>query len=197
MAEIKSTLEMVMERAARMGSASKDEMRDEEIVQEGMRHAARYLREDGVELGALLAKASPTEQAGLRSGMVRTLLRNILLPREEGQEQLAAKAVQGLLVIGQGDAELANVFAEMQAILGRYREHREQLREQLETHFSQQMGAMEQNLAQQTGMKMKLEPSHHPKFREEWQRLQGELNGQYGKAIDQYKALIEQRLAAA
>ena len=60
--------------------------------------------------------------------------------------------------------------------------------------FEQQMQMMEQNLAKQTGMQMKLAPSQHPKFQEEWLKVQTELDGQYGKAIDQYKGLIEQRL---
>ena len=68
------------------------------------------------------------------------------------------------------------------------------MKQQLEGQFAQQMQMMEQNLARQTGMKMKLEPSQHPKFQEEWQKLQAELNSQYGKAVEQYKAMIEQRL---
>lgn len=194
MAEIKSTMEMVMERAAKMGKASNEELKGEEVTQKGMKHAAAYLREEEIDLAKLLSESAPEDQTAIRNGIVKTLLRNIVLPREEEQQAAAEKAMQGLIQVGMGDSELAAAFGDMKSILSRYLEHRDQLKQQLEDQFAQQMQMMEQNLAQQTGMKMKLEPSQHPKFREEWQRVKVELNDQYGKAIEQYKALIAQRL---
>jgi hypothetical protein len=46
-------------------------------------------------------------------------------------------------------------------------------------------------------MKMKLQPSQHPKFAEEWQRIQVELNDQYGRAVEQYKEFIAKQLTVA
>ena len=194
MAEIKSTLEMVMERAAKMGMATKEEIKAGETKHEGMKHAALFLREEGADLGKVLMEQPPEEQTVIRNGMVSTLLRNIVLPREAEQQKNSEKALQGLLQVSQGDSELAATFGDMKSIVERYIEHRNQLRKQLEDQFAQQMQAMEQNLANQTGMQTKLAPSQHPKFQEEWMKLQTELDGQYGKAIDQYKGLIEQRL---
>jgi hypothetical protein len=194
MAEIKSTLELVMERAAKMGMASKEEIKAGETKQEGMKQAALFLREEGVDLGKVLMEYQPADQMVIRNGMASTLLRNIVLPREAEQQKSVEKALQGLLQVSQGDSELAAAFGDMKSIMARYIEHRDQLRQQLEDQFAQQMQMMEQNLAKQTGMKMKLAPSQHPKFQEEWLKVQTELNGQYGKAINQYKALIEQRL---
>jgi hypothetical protein len=56
------------------------------------------------------------------------------------------------------------------------------------------MALMEQNLAKQTGQAMKLQPSQHPKFQEEWARIQGQLNEQYGQALKQLKDLVENHL---
>lgn len=194
MAEIKSTLEMVMERAAKMGMASREEMKAGEIKQEGMKLAARFLREEEVDLAKALGENPPEEQTVLRNGIVSTLLRNIVLPRESEQQQSAEKAMQGLVQVSMGDNELVASLGDMKSIMERYTEHRGQLRKQLEDQFEQQMPMMEQNLAKQTGMQMKLAPSQHPKFQEELLKVQTELDGQYGKAIDQYKGLIEQRL---
>ncbi len=44
MAEIKSTLEKVLERAAAMGHATREEITAEERVKDGMRMGADYLR---------------------------------------------------------------------------------------------------------------------------------------------------------
>ncbi len=194
MAEIKSTMDMVMERAARMAAgAGESDYLGEERLKEGMRIGAAYMRgEPG--MGEKLA-ALPSEAKGVvRKGAVQSLLRNIFLARELEKQALADKAMQGLVEVGQGDGELLKILTEMKKILDGYRQHGEQLKEQLEAQFSQQMAMMEQNLAKQTGMAMKLQPSQHPKFQEEWARIQGQLNDQYGKALQQLKDLVENYL---
>ena len=194
MAEIKSTMDMVMERAARMAAeAGEGDYLGEERLKEGMRLGAAFMRgEPGLseKLGAL----SPQELAPVRKGAVQALLRNIFLAREAEKQELAEKAMHGLIEVGQGDGELLQVLGEMKKILDGYRQHGEQLKAQLEAQFSQQMAMMEQNMAKQTGMAMKLQPSQHPKFQEEWVRIQGQLNEQYGKALQQIKDMVEHHL---
>jgi hypothetical protein len=194
MAEIKSTMEKVMERLATMGEASTSGIAAEEKSRDGMRLAAAYLRGEEAELAKVLAGRPAADQPLLLQGMVRTLLRNIILPRDEDQRQQADRAVHGLLQVSGGGGELRKMFQEIKAIVDRYLEHREQLREQLKAAFSQQLDQAEAGLGRQPGMKIKIDPAQHPKFKEEWQRLQVELNTQYGRAIDQYKAVIEQQL---
>ncbi len=194
MAEIKSTMEMVLERAARMAAGAEETnyLADEQL-KEGMRLGAAYMRgEPG--LGEKLAALPSTELGPMRKGAVQALLRNIFLAREPEKQALAEKAMHGLVEIGQGDGELLKILAEMKKILDGYRQHGEQLKTQLEAQFSQQMAMMEQNLAKQTGMAMKLQPAQHPKFQEEWARIQGQLNEQYGQALQQLKDLVEHHL---
>ncbi len=194
MAEIKSTMEMVLERAARMAAGAEETnyLADEQL-KEGMRLGAAYMRgEPG--LGEKLAALPSTELGPMRKGAVQALLRNIFLAREPEKQALAEKAMHGLVEIGQGDGELLKILAEMKKILDGYRQHGEQLKTQLEAQFSQQMALMEQNLAKQTGMAMKLQPAQHPKFQEEWARIQGQLNEQYGQALQQLKDLVEHHL---
>jgi hypothetical protein len=196
MAEIKSTMDMVMERAARMAAEAGDsDYLGEERLKEGMRLGAAFMRgEPG--LSEKLAALPPAAKAPVRKGVVQALLRNIFLAREAEKQELADKAMHGLIEVGQGDGELLQVLGEMKKILDGYRQHGEQLKEQLEAQFSQQMAMMEQNLAKQTGMAMKLQPSQHPKFQEEWARIQGQLNEQYGKALQQIKDMVEHHLVA-
>jgi len=195
MAEIKSTMDMVMERAARMAAGTgEDDYLGEEQLKEGMRLGAAYMREEGAGLGERLAALPPAEKGAVRKGAVQSLLRNIFLAREPEKQELAEKAMHGLIEVGQGDGKLLQVLAEMKKILDGYRQHGEQLKEQLEAQFSQQMALMEQNLAKQTGQAMKLQPSQHPKFQEEWARIQGQLNEQYGQALKQLKDLVENHL---
>ncbi len=190
MAEIKSTMEMVLERAARIASSSNDHKDSDALIKEGMRLGASYLKDDSFDLTGLLHSIPQEEKAAQLKGLTTTLLRNIVLPREDEQLGLSQKALQGILQVGNKNAELANVLQEMNGILGQYQGHKEQLRGQLEQQFAGQMEQMEANMEKQTGAPMKLEPSQHPKFNEEWQRLQMELNDQYTKALEQHKNLI-------
>ena len=194
MAEIKSTMDMVMERAARMAAgAGEGDYLGEERLKEGMRLGAAFMRGE-TGLGEKLGALPSAEKASVRKGAVQALLRNIFLAREPEKQELAEKAMHGLIEVGQGDGKLLQILGELKKILDGYRQHGEQLKEQLEAQFSQQMAMMEQNLAKQTGMAMKLQPSQHPKFQEEWARIQGQLNEQYGQALKQLKDLVENHL---
>lgn len=194
MAEIKSTLQLVMERLEKLDREQSPGIDSEETVKEGMRRAAAFLRGEQVDLAVELSGRHGAEEHAMRQGMARALLRNIVMPREEEQISEAAKAMEGLLAIGKGRQDLAEMFVDMQNILSRYLDHRKQIREQLEAVFAQQIEQMEQRMAQKAGVAMKLSPSQHPKFKEEWERLLRELDEQYGKAIRQYKDAVVARL---
>lgn len=195
MAEIKSTMDLVMEKLARMDLEDAPDLDEEELRRQGMRLAAEYLRGEREELATSLNAVEAGKQRFLRSGMIQALLRNIVLPRDDEQKAAARRAMDGVLAIAEGSGDIQSMLQDISNILERYGEHRKQMRSQLEEAFAQQMRQVEDNLAKQTGMSMKLQPSQHPKFQEEWQRLAGDLDDQYGRAIEQYKAEILRRLA--
>jgi ElaB/YqjD/DUF883 family membrane-anchored ribosome-binding protein len=191
MAEIKSTMEMVLERAARMeAEGSGAELLGENRIQDGMRAGAAYMREEEIDLLAAL-EACPAEARGyFIQGMAKALLRNIILPREGEQLDKAGQAMNGLVQVGRNHPELLAVFGDLTKILEQYRKHCEQLKEQLEANFAHLMPQLEAVMAQRTGQAMKLQPSQHPKYQEELQKAMDDLNGQYGRAIDQHKQMV-------
>jgi hypothetical protein len=193
MAEIKSTLEKVLERAAAMGRASQEEMQAEESVKQGMRMAAEYLQGREIDFAGVFAAAGASSDL-VKKGLVQVFLRNITLPRDD-DKQGAEKAMQGLLALAKGSGDLASIFKDMKGILDHYRQHHKEIRQQVENAFRQQM---EQALAQQTGQKglgMKMDPRLHPKFQEEWSRVKSDLDGQYNKVLQQHKDLVAQRFS--
>ena len=198
MSEIKSSKEKVMERLAAMdaeaGERDKGADDDEELVREGMRQAASFLRGDIDKLDAVLAEAPADQQAPLRRGIFQTLARNIILPREEEQLAPAERAMTGMVEMAGGSSELMSFMGEMKKVLEQYLSHQKQLRQQLRDQFAQQMGSEAEGVAGQVGMQSS--PEQHPKFQEEWQRIQDELNSQYSRALDQYKQQIQQFLGA-
>jgi hypothetical protein len=195
MAQIKSTMEMVMARADRLCAEAVNDT-GEDILQRGMKLATAWLNGEAVDLVAAINQCGPAELSPFRQGLLRTFFRHIVLPREEGQPWEGA--LNGLLEMAKampGDAaadvgQLSGLLAEIRSILSRYLQHRQQLEKQLEENFALQATQLQQSLAQQTGMKMKISPRQHPKFNEEWQRVQAQLNDQYLNALDQYKVAI-------
>jgi len=194
MAEIKSTMDLVMERAARIGMATREELQQEEATKKGMLLAVDFLEGKVDDLPRSIAGHDKGIQGAVRQGTGESLLRNIFLPREEIQQERAAKAVQGILDLSGGAGDIASICQELLSVLGGYIQHREQIRGQLEEQVRMQY---EQLLAQQQGMQrdnIKIDPTLQPRFKEEWSRIEGELNSQYNKALDQLKMQLKQRL---
>ena len=200
MAEIKSTMEMVLERAARMEAEASDigsaELLSEEAAKDGMRAGAAYMRDGETDLVAALDGCPPETRVHFIKGMAEALLRNINLPREDDSLDTSGQAMNGLTQAGRNHQELLPVFADLTKILDQYRQHCEQLKEQLEANFAQMMPQLEAVMAQKTGQHMKLKPSQHPKYQEELQKAMDDLNGQYSQAIDQHKQMVLQILTS-
>lgn len=194
MAEIKSTMDLVMERAARIGKASSEDIQREEAEKKGMQLTAEYL--DGTLaslLDSLNGMQREFQQAG-RTGMIDSLLRNIFLPRDDFQQERAAQAARGIIELAGGAGDIATICNELLQIIQGYMQHRDELRGQLEEQIRMQY---EQLLARQGGMQgedFKIDPSMQPKFREEWGKIEVELNSRYNEALEQHKANLRQRL---
>lgn len=193
MAEIKSTMEMVMERAARMSKRSDGPSKDVNFEQEGMRLAADYLDGQVDQLGTLLMEQPKEKQLSIRKGMFQTLLRNITLPRDETLVARSEKAIQGLLQLD-SSGSTSGVCQEIGQILGQYNQHKDQVKQQLEEAIR---GQLQQQLAQQgqqVSDPMSINPAMHPKYREEMARATSDLNNQYNQALEERKESIRQRL---
>jgi len=193
MAEIKSTMDMVMERAARMAARSTDKSDSEESERTGMRLAAEYISLTLEDLGQVLAGQPPAEQMAVRRGMARALLRNIVLPRDEMLMATSVRAMQGLLEMERSAGDIVAICAELKQILEQYNQHKEQIRKQLEDAVRAQL---EQKVGPQGAApvsRMAMDPAMHPMFQKEWTRMKGDLNQQYNQALDERKELLQQR----
>ncbi|WP_319549224.1 DUF6657 family protein [Desulfogranum marinum] len=193
MAEIKSTMDLVMERAARMGMATSDEMEQDASHKKGMQLAAEFLNTQAAPLTETLDQQPGPQQNPIRKGMLEVLLRNVFLARDEEATKRIDTALKGIIELGGGASDLAAMCGELQSITGQYGKHREQYYEQLKGQVQMQI---EQMLAQK-GMSsegLQIDPTLEPQFKEEWARIEGDLNGQYEQALNQYREQLKQRL---
>lgn len=191
MAGIKSTMDLVMERAARMGMATPDEMQHEENLKKGMQSTAEYLNGDNTSLAEILGKYDQAQQPAIRKGMLASLMRNLFLPRDDDGTKRIGLAIQGIVELSQGTDDIDALCKELQTITSQYGQHRKQLYEQLKEQMRMQI---EQLLARK-GMKadsMKIDPTTEPQFKEQWSRLEMDLESQYGQALEQGKTQLKE-----
>lgn len=191
MAEIKSTMDLVMERAARIGKASKEEIDRENARKQGMQLAVDFMEGKMDGLSSAIADQERNVQVAVRQGAGETILRNIFLPRDDVQQERTRRAVQGLVDLGGGSGNVLAMGKEFENVLAGYRQHREQLQGQLEEQIKMHY---DQLMAQQQGTQgsdIKMDPTLQPKLKEEWIRIESELNSQYTKALDQLKEQIQ------
>ena len=193
MAEIRSTMDMVMERAARMAAEAEETSADDSHHNEGMRLAAAYLNGDGTNLLEQLKSKAPEEQMAVRGGMARTLLRNIVLPRDEKISEQSLHSLMGLQELSGNSSDITTLCSELKQILEQYGQHREQVKQQFDESILNQLKMQLQQQGMTVDDEMALNPTMHPQYQEEWARTSAELNGQYNDALDQRKELIGQR----
>lgn len=196
MAEIKSTMDMVLERAARMAATAPAETDSEDLIKKGMRLAADYINRKDIDLAKELAGQPAKEQAEVKKGMAQTLLRNVVLPRSEELQAAGELAVQGIIVLAGKNRDIATICRELEQILKQYGQHKEQMTQQLDDAIRAQLE--QQGAARgQAGKMGKINPAMHPQYREELGRMMTGLNNQYNDALDQRKDMIFQLLSTA
>ena len=193
MAEIKSTMDMVLERAAKMAAAATEDVDNEDLVRTGMRLAADFLNQKETDLARLVDAQPPKNQVTVRKGMAQTLLRNIVLPRDEQLQASGKMALQGVLALGGKSGEIKAICQELGQILEQYGQHKEQMTQQLDDAIRAQLEQQQQS----KGLKGQpsINPAMHPQYREELARMLTSLNNQYNDAMNQRKGMILERFS--
>lgn len=195
MAEIRSTLDMVMERANRMAERAAEVPVEQQFEERGMRLIVEFLAGKHADLNALLQNEDPATQMAVRKGMATGLLRNILLPRDEEIKQSSAAAIAGIQELSAQDAEIISVCTELGQILEQYAGHKDQVQQQLADNIR---AGVAQQLQEKTGEIPDLnaiDPTMHPQYRQELEKALGDLNEQYNQALAQRKDILLQRFS--
>ena len=183
MAEIKSALELALEKAERYGRATKEELTREQYRDQGRQLAVNYLK-DGADLDAALANLPAAAQPEARMAVKEVLLRNIILPRDGEVDPRMGQALEGLLLVAQNQKAMARQKAELEQILQNFLQVRNNAYQQLTARFGAGIGQMQRAMEAQMRQKVKLEVEHLPQFQEEWRRFQGQL-------LDQFEPMLE------
>ena len=187
--EIKSALEIAMEKVEKLGEVTDEERLRWKNVPEGEKLAARYMKQN-LNLLSELGKFDDSAKKYVIEGAQDVLMRNIELPRNDHLRKKNKRVMDGIKTLKNDKTSTENVFSRIRRIFDHYVEQGEQQR----THAYESLKAdvearIQQALQQQTGAvtNMKINVESQPQFQEEWRRMLAQLDMQYTSVLDEYK----------
>ncbi|MFC1974693.1 hypothetical protein ACFLVA_01615 [Chloroflexota bacterium] len=189
MGDIKSAREIAMEKVEKLGEATDEERLKWKYVPEGEKLATRYIKQ-GCNLESELTKYEANAKEYVIEGAGEILARNINLPKNDLAKRNNKKAMDGIKSLKNDKVGVENVYSKIRRIFDHYVEQGEQQRKQayesLKTEFE---AKVQQAVAQQLGSlaRIRVDVEKQPQFREEWLKLQAQLDSQYLKLLDEYK----------
>jgi hypothetical protein len=185
-AEIKSALELALEKAEQYGRATKEDLLQDKYKEQGRQWAVKYLKEEEVDLGKELAALSPEAQPLARVAMKEVFLRNITLPKEEVIDSRLNKALEGIMEVATNKKAMGRLQQEVDQLLQQFLMARNSALQQLKNSFMQTLGNYTRAMEAQLKSKVRLEVENLPEFQQEWRKFEGNL-------IDQFEPVLEDR----
>lgn len=189
MADIKSAREIALEKVEKLGAVTDEERLKWKYIPEGEKLAGRYMGE-GSNLVVELSHYEEKARKYVIGGATDILIRNISLPKNDSARKNSKKAMEGLKTFKSNKAAVENVYSNIRRLFDHYVGQGEQQRRQAYESLKTDFGArMQQAVKQQLGSsaRVNLDVERQPQFREEWQKLQTQLDLQYVKLLDEYK----------
>ena len=189
MSDIKSALEIAMEKVEKLGEATEEERLKWKHAPQGEELAAKYLKED-CNLVAELGQYPENVRKYVMEGASDILIRNINLPGNDKDQRNNKRAMDGLKTLKSDKVAVENVYSKIRRVFDHYVEQGEQQRKQAYESLKAEFAArIQQAMQQQLGsaVKANIDVERQPQFQEEWQKLQTQLALQYIKLLDEYK----------
>jgi hypothetical protein len=193
MGEMKSAWQIAMEKADKLGKASPDEMNRIKYEPEGNKMASLFLQDDKNDLSAELAKyTEPDTLNHIKRGAEEILLRNITLPHNEEDMRRTKRSMAGLRIIKENKKQLESLFTLINNLVNQYEVALQQtygeFKKKAEATIQQMGRSMHQPGSNQAALEQKLQLQ----LQEEWRQISGELDSQYGHALDDHKQKIRE-----
>jgi hypothetical protein len=177
LAEIKSALELALEKAEQYGRASQEEMAAAQYQDQGRQLAVLYLKEEG-NLAVDLKNMPPSAQPAAKLAIKEVFLRNIGLPRENAVDPRQGRALDGLILVADNPKAMARLQTEFEQLLQQFIQVRSNALQQLKGRFAAGAGQLQRNMEAQYGQKVRVDVENLPQFQEEWRRFLGQLHDQ-------------------
>ncbi len=189
MGDIKSAVEIAMEKIERLGKATDEERLKWKYIPEGEKLAVRYFKQD-CNLVVELDQYEETARRYVVEGAGDILVRNISFPKDDLAKRNNRRVMDGLKNLKSDKVAVENVYSKIRRIFNHYIEQGEQQGKQAYESLKAEFEAkVQQAVQQQLGslMRVRIDVEKQPQFQEEWRKVQTQLDSQYLKLLDEYK----------
>jgi hypothetical protein len=195
MGDIKSAREIAMEKINQIGEPTEEERLEWKYLPEGEKLAARYLRENHLDLTEEIAKFDKKANKYIVRGASGVLIKNIVLPENDWAKKTNKQALEGIRLIKTDKSRVDMISNQIKQLFNHYAETGEKQKKQSYAMLKQDFQAkLEQILSQQTGgvpSGIRIDVEKQPQFQEEWRKMKGQLDGQYTQLLSEYKKALE------
>ena len=192
MEELKSAFDIAMERAEKLGKASPEEIRKRDLVPQGEKLAARYLKGQ-CDLTVELGKYDDEARGYVAESVKKVLLRNLDVPKNEVVKRTTRRAMEGIKSLKDDKGGVENVYSKLRRLFKHYEDEGAQQRSQAYEELKQDFYRNLQQLAQQQGIPtgISIDVESHPQFQEQWRLTLTKLDAQYRTLMEEYKLEVD------
>jgi F0F1-type ATP synthase membrane subunit b/b' len=189
MAEIKSALELALEKAERYGKATPQEMQEVKWQEQARHLAAEFFREK-IDLEPELKKFPTEAQTALGKYVKEILLRNINLPREGVADTANKRAQNGILQVSRDKKAAQRVLQEINQLFIGYEQVRQNALQQFKAQFNAQLENVRKSMEAKMQRPLNVDVENTPQFQEQWRNFEAQLNQQFEPLLDKHKAML-------
>ncbi len=189
MADIKSAAEIAAEKVEKLGAVTEEERLKWKYAPEGEKLAVKCLKE-ACNLVVELSHYEEKARKYVIDSAADILTRNIGLPKNDAAKKNTRKAMDALKTLKKDKVAVENIYSGIRRLFDHYTGQGEQQRKQAYESLKADFAArLQQAAKQQLGpfARVNLDVERQPQFREEWRKVQTQLDLQYIKLLDEYK----------
>lgn len=191
MKEIKSALEIALEKVKNI-SVSEKEIEKDTAIKQGRKLAAEYLRNPKFNLSAKLTEIKDKNRNYILEGAVSVFLKNIVLPEDKERKKENLRAMEGLFILKKEKDNLRDLFAQINQLFDAYLEQKKQIYERLRKKYEsalRQTNEMKnlENQLKRHGLKLKIAVEQNPQFQQEWRAIFNQLDHDYNTQLQSVK----------
>jgi hypothetical protein len=191
--EIKSALELALERTADV-QGDKSKIESHEARQFGMKLAGRVMEDPSIKAKKEISALARERQKPAREGFVSVLMSQLALPTQESDLERLHAAKAGFGAVVRDEKLLATLMDQVEQLLHQYLDQKNQLIEALREQFAPRLRQQEEEIARQTGQRVKLDPAASPEFAKALNENLRRLQGQYKQVINQAREQLQNLL---
>ncbi len=154
---------------------------------EGKKLAAELFANPNFDLKTALHKIPGKQRQWAREGMFEALMANIGLSSREGAMDIWPAISKGVLGLTRNNSTARAALDSIAQHIQRYGDEQRTLIERLRAHFEQVAKQRSDQVAQQTGAHISLDPASLPEFQQALRQNMAQLERHYQIALDQAK----------